>query len=148
MKTSTTHVETPHFLKFIPEQIQAFEPNHRMVQQKVTRVRRELVSKQRERGSRFSKRVFATCLQICETIPGAKLKFSKNNNPYFIIRVQNPTGETITASVMPLIVRSEDKNGKLNICLRWPFGVGSEPNVLDFESVTELVNYLQLNTTK
>ena len=101
------------------------------------------------------KRVFNSCIQIARKIPGAKLRFTKNDNPYFIISVAQKNGDIIDASIMPFlkVVRDKDnqvkkKNNRavkhLRVYLRWPFdGNRSTPQeALSFLNVNHLIDYL------
>jgi len=113
--------------------------------------------KQKEKKKKYPNRVFNSCLQIDQKIPGVKLMFTKSNNPYFILDLLTQSGETVKASIMPYLKTIKDENdepikrGKrqnqvkhLKIALRWPFGdINIPQSKLEFDNINQLVKYLR-----
>lgn len=124
---------------------EGFDPKKRYK----TEVRQAIIARKRP-----AKRVLESCIQVAQKIPGAKLRFTKNDNPYFIITLAQADGTAVDASIMPFLKPVEGKNGKpkrkrdrivqhLQVCLRWPFGdTNTAQQTLYFDNVNQCINYL------
>lgn len=89
------------------------------------------------------KRRINACKQIDAKIPGAILRLTVSDNPYFIFDVTGPDGQIIKASIMPIYKQRPEKRSSLQLVVRWPFGDRSTPqSSLYFHSVDHFLRYL------
>lgn len=89
------------------------------------------------------KRRMNACKQIDAKIPGAILRLTVSDNPYFIFNVLGPDGEIIKASIMPIYKQKQEKKSSLQLVVRWPFGDRNIPQFsLYFHNVDHFLRYL------